>query len=708
MAQTLIGRLRLLIEAGGLNNAKKVQDAIRGIENEAKRLSGMSWGVGFQKQLDKLKASPRDLDRIRDSWTRLNDAIKKGGIKGSLRTNELSAWKTATISGLAVERAALEAGLKRRERIVTAHVNTVRGLFKAGLVAGGGYSLPYALGTAATGAFRSASKEEQARARGWMAGLSGQERGKIEGTAGGLAGKYRLSKADVLDMLTETGLSFPSVDAALKVSDSNARAQLVFDTMFGAGNGKNGVRAFAKSMDLLDRLDPDRYTKLLDNYVRAQQVLGRDIDPEEYYKAVKNSRAGGKVGSDDFMSLWLPMLQSEYGESAGTAVRAGFDQFILGRASKKAMKRQRQLGLRGEDGKLIGEAEAMSNPLKWFAETVLPALEKAGVNTKDNAAVAKAMGEIASNRLASDEAITAILGMAQRLRQLEQMGDAAGLGAADQLQARDPFAAWQGLKDAVANLSAAVLPMQTISAGLNSFADGINAFVQKIRDGDPMVKYGALGAAGIVGAGGAYAAGSAVYGLITAGANLNAAAFALQAAAAAQGGGSVADLGRNGGKLSKLSKLGLWGTVAAVVANGGYQFVSQTSADVGRQNRSRPTPMPWHGFDVNRGRGDVDPNGVRYEGGMHRAYATGNAMPGEKIAIDQTIVADAERIGAQVKAALSPTAAPTVDTSSIQSALSLAQQLASLLGALPGKAAAVASSIDAELRRAHSDYGVAP
>ncbi|TPI31509.1 hypothetical protein FJ414_23410 [Mesorhizobium sp. B3-1-6] len=93
--------------------------------------------------------------------------------------------------------------------------------------------------------------------------------------------------------------------------------------------------------NLLERLDPDRYVSMLNGFVKMQQIFGKDIDPEGYYQAVKYSLTGGEVGSDEFMSMYLPMMIAEVGgPNAGNSIRAGFDQFVVGRASKQALAAQ--------------------------------------------------------------------------------------------------------------------------------------------------------------------------------------------------------------------------------------------------------------------------------------------------------------------------------------------------------------------------------
>ncbi|MBZ9678241.1 hypothetical protein [Mesorhizobium sp. ES1-1] len=706
MARTLVGRLQLVVEAMGLGEAKKVEGSMASIERTAKRLSSAPWGQSFERQLHKMAAGAREIEVVRRSWNSLLKDIAGRGLAAALKKSEISAWKTATLGEMAAVRSSMRQTEKEALRIGRA----LKGALRPAYVMAGGYTGAYMAGTWGREALNAASEAQRVRAEAKFSGLSGSEQTQITTRAEELSGKYRLALADVLGMLKETTLSMPSVDAALKVSDANARAQLILDTAFGSGAGAQGIRAFAKSMDLLERLDPDRYTSMLNGFVKMQQILGKDLDPEGYYQAVKYSRTGGKVGSDEFMSIYLPMMISEVGGSnAGNTIRAGFDQFVVGRASKKALGAQERYGLRSEDGKLLGQDEFGTNPIKWIYDVLLPQLEKKGVNTQDKIELARVVGELSSNRLSSDEVIGAILNKQQVFRYLDKrVPNAAGLSAADDVQNVNPFAAYSGFKDSLANLSDAVLPMESIGAGLNRFADYINAFTKKVREGDPAV----IGGAGIAGAAiaafGAWKVTTGIYALATAGPALNEAAAALTAAAVAQRGGVPGAGGSPaGGGAGWLSALGLTGTTGlwAMLVNGlgdtpGGTFDEQVNNQkLARQGlrrmlglgSGRPTHFQEHERDDSLyGKMFVSP---QRPGGIASMLNPPDPM--------QPILDGMDKVN-------STTAAPKIDPSSIDEAAAKANALLATLRQIGAAASAAVSAVDAQMRRAHTDFGVVP
>lgn len=80
-------------------------------------------------------------------------------------------------------------------------------------------------------------------------------------------------------------------------------------------------------------------------------------------------------------------------------------------------------------------------------------------------------------------------------------------------------------------------------------------------------------------------------------------------------------------------------------------------------------------------------------------------------ALDEAMVdvkARAAQAGQDVQSLLSVTAKPVVDTSSIDNLAAKVREVLGLIQSLGGAAAAASASADADLRRAYSDYGVAP
>lgn len=543
MARTLIGELLLRVKAD-TREAKTVSDALKNVERNAKSLGNIGWGAGFQRSLEKLKLAPREMESVSQSWTRLVNSIDRRSLGAAMERSVKSGWKSSVSAHFTMLRAEADAYEKHHN----AMMRRIRDGVGFGAGAFGVYSLTHTAARGGREALRAASEERVQQAEMKYAGLSEGERGKINTSADTYVSKYNLNRADVLEVLKDSSLNAIDTDTALSIADPMMKAMLVLKNLFGKEGAIDGLRAFNKAMDNMGVQDPELYKTMLDGYVRSQQVIGKDISPESYAQAIKFARAPGKAYGKDFIATWLPYMAAETGGSdSGGKIRAAFDNLATGRTPMAQLERQIELGLRQDvvrndkgkitdPGKLTQADRFYANPLEWMDGVLKPALVKKGVDVENPGDMAAYVGKIVGNRLAGDMLFGALQQYDQYKRQKENRGDNAfGLKAADTIQAENPFAAFDAFKDAMANLSAAVLPMDSISSGLNTMATMINNFQKSLRDGDTGAWLG-LGAAGAVGIGGPIGMlGKAAWDLLTAGTALKGSAAALDAAAARLG-----------------------------------------------------------------------------------------------------------------------------------------------------------------------------
>lgn len=763
MARTLIGQLILRLKAEGMGEADKVQQTLRDVEDAARTLGKIKagdWGAGFVKQLSQLKATPEEIEAIRRSWDNLHNNFSSKNIAAAMRKQSISTWKTATIGHLAAVRAQAD---ETEKRILAMNRSIGMGL-KPFMVMGGGYTAAYMGGIMGREALTAASNERRVQAEAKYAGLDSGERGKIDSRADELAERYRLNKAQIFEVMKEASLSMPSTDAALAVSDEMARAYLVLSNLIGPEGAIGGLRQFNKAMDNIEKVTPEEYRYGIENFMKAQQVVGLDMDPTAFAEAIKYARAGGKVFGEEFLFQWLPMLIAESGGSdSGTQLRAAFDQFIVGRASKKALAEQRALGLRDDADRLLNQEKFTKNPLTWIWDTLLPKLREKGVDTENETELARVVGELTNNRLSSDLILRAILSMQQYRNLVEKrLPNAVGLDAADMIQTDNPFAAWEGFKSSLENLSAAVLPMDHVAGGLNTLADAINTLAASARDNPALTALGiGVAGAGAYG-GGKYAIGKMgdLFGLRGSALALDGSAAALTRAAIALGGAGVADgvipdglgngkdKGRGGGFGSLMSISALIATAAAFAAsmNLGQSELLQTDAEIAH-NRDMNRRIKEH-FEKTKGDGNAwwrfllgaaaEPNfdlgehfkiktalndapdiqngdrsaakSVSSEGTPAKApspSAPSNSNVSPSIQFGDTI-SEAQRTGAEILAALSVSAKPNIDLASLLAARDLAQQTLSLIRQIGTAAQSSSSSADRQMRRNMSDFGVSP
>jgi hypothetical protein len=759
MARTFIGELvlRLKDEMSGKAKtaASNLDSSMNRIQQAAKKLNQTSWGGQFEERLRKLGAGAQDVEKLRKAWDDLNRSISSRNLGKALAGVERSNFKVAAISEFAAIKSAWDAHAAHIERRTRTMAQNMRAALQPVLVALGGYTGAYLAGRMGTEGLKAASEEQRQKAEMKFAGLPEDDRARIDKRAEELAIKYRMPVSLFQEMLKDAALNLPSTDSALAISDHMAKGILILSNLFGDQSSSiDRLRAFNKAMDNIEKVSPEEYKFGLENYMKAQQVAGKDLDPASFAQAIKYARTSGKVFSSDFLFKWLPFIISETGGSdAGTQLRAGFDQFIVGRASKQALNRQKELGIRNDDG-LIGKHAFTENPIKWMNDYLLPQLKSKGVNTEDETELAQVIGELTNNRLSGDLVSRALLSYEQYKRLAEQrLPNAMGLDAADQVQALNPFAGYQGLIDSLKNLAGAVGNdvMPTITAGLNSLASGINALQQAWRDGDPMAKLGITGAA--VGAGiGAWKITAAIWGLMTAGTSLNTAAIALQAAAASLGGSGAVD-GLTDGANKKKSPGGFWkglgvatviGSIAALLNDSksipqdefqkaladmrkrqGLLGTASEAGDRRRQMEGLTTP-----YDPNTpGVSDyfkTQPRSVNpYDAAtaaMRRRQAfeadtgpRGNTpglgdifKPQVDMGDVNAATSEATSAGQQIQSALSVSATPMVNTAQLREAVALANQLKAALAGIGGAVQQAHASVSRQMNRNFTDQGVTP
>lgn len=715
MARTLIGELLLRIKAD-TREAKSVSDALKNIEAHSKSLANAPWGAGMQRTLEKLKATPREIDLVRRSWDELTRSMANNGLDKTMRKNNISAWRQATVSHLA----AVRREMNRSSEAAKAFRSRMDDLKKMGLLALGGYTGAYVAQAGTREALTAASRERAVEAEAKFAGLSEGDRGKIGKRANELAVRYNLNRGDVLDMLKDSSLAMPNTDTAISMSDAQARAMISWQNLFGKEGALDGLRRFNKAMDNLNVQDPEEYTHILDTVMRAQQVIGKDVDPESIAQAVKYSRASGKIFSKDFMFNWLPLLAAETGGSdAGTATRAMYDQFIGGKATKKALAEQERLGLR-KDGQLTDATGFVQNPYTWAYNNIGKILKDQGVDSETDegkAKIAQLVSSIASNRLAADFITRALYGYKQTERAAtERMPKAYGLDAADTLQQENPFAGFAAFKDAVSNLAAAVMPMETISSGLNKMANGINAFQQKLRDGDALA-WGAVGAGGVAVGAGALGVGAVITSWMTAGPALNGAAAALEAAAISLGSkGGVGEVASDtakkaaaGGGLWAIIKAGaksagvggaLTGATEMLTSSPGSTFDEQVRIQGERKEGLKRDLKRYFGWMV----GDEEAQAANTKGivAAHTGATVTPEVDSEKAIYQAQIAAD------DIRNALNVTVGPNVDLSGLDALQSKLLACVASLGQLRAGIPATVSDLSSQLNRSFSDHQLTP
>lgn len=402
-------------------------------------------------------------------------------------------------------------------------------------------------------------------------------------------------------------------------------------------------------------------------------------------------------------------------------LRAAWDQFATGKATKSALAAQRGYGLRDpKTDKLVGLNDFAANPVKWANDYLRPALEKKGIDI-ESPEFATAIGEISSNRLSSDFIANAIRSWEQTQRLLGRSKDAKGLAGADELGDMSMSASFDGLKASFEDLAAAVVPAQAVIIPvMNSLTSGIKALADAAKD-NPILT--SLGIGGTV-AGAAFG-GKKLFDVVTGGFGLSASALALDGSAAALTRAAVAlgatggtdmlgDLpgGGNGGAKGGWAKwlMGAAGNPyvlgGAAVAAGTTYFIRDTSASVQAENRKPPAKRYDHGQAENSANYYKEFHGVQFEGGLHRSLAGAAPPISREVQVDTSQLDAVQISAAEAERALHLSGAVSMDSSALDATLSKMRQILALAREIGSATAGVTSSgtnVGAQMRRNFAD-----
>ncbi len=92
--------------------------------------------------------------------------------------------------------------------------------------------------------------------------------------------------------------------------------------MKAGGQNTEGLVYAMKAAEILGRAnDPKEYAKTLESIVKAQQVMGKTVSPEQMYEVAKMSKASGSQLSDRFLfNTGFSLAQEMGGGSAGNSI----------------------------------------------------------------------------------------------------------------------------------------------------------------------------------------------------------------------------------------------------------------------------------------------------------------------------------------------------------------------------------------------------
>lgn len=412
------------------------------------------------------------------------------------------------------------------------------------------------------------------------------------GTSADLAAKYtNVGRADILERYKELRSVLLHPEEAAELIEPTIRTNAALNALDTSGHMAEGLPFAIKGAEVLGLAQhPDRYLAYLDAFVKAQQVMGKTITPEQIFEFAKYSKASGAGLSDRFkMTTALSLSQEMGGNTTGVSV----DQFVkqivggfqgnlhsaakefvaLGLASADDFEKSKTGTIKGlKPGRHVhGYQLAQSDPDDWVYKYLIPALNAHGFTTQE-AQIGQVRRMFPSAR-AADVVSKLITQRASFENHALLYAQAKGLGAIG-LNQSDPFVALNSLTTSLESFAGTVTSpiMEKASAVLSGMASTIGSWgaaFEKFSKANPLTSQ-IIGGTAI--AGGAVGGGVLTYnllsgvlggfGLKSSAAALDGSAAALTAAAEALGGAGVA------GKAARAAEGAAPAAAASVFARG--------------------------------------------------------------------------------------------------------------------------------------------
>lgn len=444
---------------------------MKGLERAASSLRGGKaplWGDRFQKDIDRLRLSERDLDRVRASWDRLHATMRGGGpIRAADWVAAQERWKASTLTGLRAVRGEMDATSKAG-MLMTASMGRLFAL------AGGVYGLQ----RAGRFAWHEGAVLAREEARNWLAGMTPQENDAAGQRARRLSTAYpSVDQAQILERYRNLRSFGGSAEAASAMIDDHIKGLVVLQSIKGRDQAMSEMPQFLRGLDILGRNEsPKAVSRLLNAYLKGL-AIDSDLNMREFAMMARYSKSAGATLSEEFLGAIAPTFMQDIGGARfGTMLGSMVAQTTGGRASKSAKAYQTKVGLRGGKGDMVDADLLLSNPYDWAQKYIPDAMRKVKMDPGKESDVVKFMSKLFSNQLVADFFNKLITQADQAERNRRLYGSARGLDAADDLKNKDPFVALEGFFASVRNLAAvATSPqMESAAATLNRFAETLN------------------------------------------------------------------------------------------------------------------------------------------------------------------------------------------------------------------------------------------
>ena len=569
--------------------ANKIAGALKNAQAQIKAIASAGISDRLGQQLTKFGVTAADIQKVGAAWKDYATTAKLAANASDwtkAQKSQVRAWENATVSSIrnvvrAEEQQVLAQALVRRAADRAADRAGPLKAHAPARLSGGGHTMfagPAVL-AGTKDAVKAGADFQSEIVKMRAAGIRQNEINAAVEQTDNLAAKYtNVKRASILERYKELRSVLTHPDETPHMLEPVIKANAAMNALDRSGHMAEGLAFAVKGAEVLGLAqDPKRFEAYLDAFIRAQQVMGKTITPEQQFEFAKYSKASGATLSDRFKMTTAVSLGQELG---GSTTGVSVDQFVkqvtggfqgsqhsaakefvaLGLAKKGDFTTTKTGEIKGlKHGRKVAGADlAQTDPDTWVDKFLMPAFEKAGI-VDQNAQIAQVRRMFPSGR--SADLVTKLITQRESFRNHAKLyDDAQGTNAVENNQS-DPYVALNSLSTSLSNLGGVLTsPVMANAAGvMSSMATSIagwGASLAAFNKEHPDFAKAAGGAAiaGGVGLGGVlsyqllsgFAGGFGLKGSAVA---LTGAAEALTAAAAAQGGGLPGAVKPGAGKM---------------------------------------------------------------------------------------------------------------------------------------------------------------
>lgn len=231
-------------------------------------------------------------------------------------------------------------------------------------------------------------------------GLDAAEVARATAEAWKIAGQVQTSSVnDVMASIAELRPVFGDIGEAIKAAGLAARMDAVLENVTGKKGDATGFSA-AKALEFRGvALDPKRYAEEANLMTAAIQATVGKVGPADYLQFMRMSKGYGRGLSEDFVyGEGLRAMQELGASKTGNAIAMLEKEFSGGKkltaTEHDAMAKVGFLDAKGGIKSSV-TAAMLADPYKFARDTLLPAMDKAGIH--GDLATAKFLSHLTSN-----------------------------------------------------------------------------------------------------------------------------------------------------------------------------------------------------------------------------------------------------------------------------------------------------------------------